>query len=119
MVVQVGLFSGHFGRFNISVTKLHEQHGRSRKALCFQRQAEVSWCTCDPLVVIASDNQVRIAWESFSYWLLAKQLHISYAAVFSASQHKFTVVFFERRLDFVVVFLYMLNRTIEDNECVV
>ena len=70
MVVQVGLFSGHFGRFNILITTLHEHHGRSRKELCFQRQVVVSWCTCDPLVVIASDIQVRIAGESFSYRLL-------------------------------------------------
>ena len=82
MVVQVGLFSGHFGRFNISITKLHEHHGRSRKELCFQRQAVVSWCTCDPLVVIASDIQVRIAGGKFFLLVIAKQLHISSATVF-------------------------------------
>ena len=55
----------------------------------------------------------------FFLLIIAKRLHISSATVFSASQHQLTVVFFERRLDFVVVFLYVLNRSIEDNECVV
>ena len=45
-----------------------------------------------------------------------KQLHISSALVFAASQHKLTVVCLERRLDFVA-FLYVLNRSLEDNKC--
>ena len=56
---------------------------------------------------------------TFVFLVIGKQLHRSSATVFSASQHKLTVAFFERRLDFVVVFLYELNRSIEDNECLV
>ena len=91
----------------------------AEKNYVFKRQGVVSWCTCDPLVVIASDIQVRIAGKVFLTGYCKTIAYIICNSFFQRRSINLLLYFSKGRLDFVVVFLYVLNRSIEDNECVV